>query len=176
MSERPLRQSTNAEITRPSDQTGTGTSLVDPVLDRLTYYLDQFFRIPGTQIRFGLDPLLGLLFPGGGDAISSLLSGYLIWRSIRYGLPKIVVARMVLNVGLDYVLGSLPVIGDLFDFGFKANQKNLNLVRKYASGRRSPSWTDWVWAGTFLAILAGLILAGVVALILVLRWWGFRLI
>jgi len=177
MRERSPRQPTNAEL-RSTDRTGTeaATKPIDPVLDGVTYYLDQVFRIPGTQIRFGLDPVLGLLFPGAGDAISNLLSGYLIWRSIRYGLPKVVVARMVFNVGLDYVLGSLPVIGDLFDFGFKANQKNLNLVKKYSAGKRTPSWADWAWAAALLAILAGLVVAVFVALILLLRWFGFQLI
>ena len=175
MRERSPRQPTNAEL-RTTDRTGTGTKPIDPVLDGITYYLDQVFRIPGTQIRFGLDPVLGLVFPGGGDAISNLLSGYLIWRSIRYGLPKVVVARMVFNVGLDYVLGSLPVIGDLFDFVFKANQKNHNLVKKYSAGRRTPSWSDWAWAAGLLAILAGLVLAGFVLMILLLRWFGFQLV
>ncbi len=177
MRQRFPRQPRNVEVMPSTDQTGTGTGTrpFDPVLDGLTYYLDQFFRIPGTQIRFGLDPVIGFLFPGAGDAISNVLSGYMIWRSIRYGLPKIVVARMVFNVGLDYVLGSVPVIGDLFDFGFKANQKNLNLIKKYASGQRAPSWTDWAWAAILLAILAGLVLGGLLALILLLRWYGFRL-
>lgn len=160
----------------PSAPGRQATRPVDPVLDNLTHFLDQVFRIPGTNLRFGLDPVLGLLFPGAGDAVSNLLSGYIIWRSVRYGLPKIVVARMVFNVALDYVLGSLPVIGDLFDFGFKANQKNLNLVRRHASGQRSPSWSDWVWAAMLLVILAGLIIAVLLAVLGLLRWYGFPLV
>jgi hypothetical protein len=158
--------SSDRPVTRP----------IDPVLDNLTHFLDQLFRIPGTNIRFGLDPILGLLFPGGGDALSNLLSGYIVWRSVRYGIPKIVVARMVFNVAVDYVLGALPVIGDLFDFGFKANQRNLNLIRRHASGQRSPSWTDWAWALMLLTILAGLVVAGLVMALVLLRWYGFPLV
>ncbi|RPJ81064.1 MAG: DUF4112 domain-containing protein [Acidobacteria bacterium] len=171
----PLRRSTQSPGREPSPDR-PGTRSIDPVLDNLTHFLDQLFRIPGTNIRFGLDPILGLLFPGGGDALSNLLSGYIIWRSVRYGVPKIVVARMVFNVAVDYVLGAVPVIGDLFDFGFKANQRNLNLIRRHASGQRSPSWSDWAWALGLLTILAGLVVAGMVVVLLLLRWYGFPLV
>jgi hypothetical protein len=141
-------------------------------LDRLAHYLDQLFRIPGTRIRFGLDPIFGLIFPGAGDALTSLLSVYIVWKSVRYGIPKIVVARMVFNVAVDYVVGTFPLLGDLFDFGFKANLRNLELLEKYGSGARVATWSDWAWLLLLLAGLAGVVLSAVLVLIGLIRWAG----
>ncbi|MFB3903447.1 MAG: DUF4112 domain-containing protein [Acidobacteriota bacterium] len=146
---------------------------VDQGLARLSHYLDQVFRIPGTTIRFGLEPIIGLLLPGAGDALAAVMSAYIVMASVRYGLPKIVIGRMVFNVAVDYLLGSLPLIGDLFDFAFKANQKNLDLLDRHASGRHRPSFGDWAWLVVLLAILGTLIVGGVLLAITVLS--SFRL-
>ena len=89
--------------------------VVDEGLEKLTYYLDQLFRIPGTNIRFGLDPIIGFLLPVAGDTLSTLMSIYIVLRSIRYGLPKIVIGRMIFNVAVDYLIGSISFFGDLAD-------------------------------------------------------------
>jgi len=149
------------------------TRTVDPGLSRLTYYLDQFFRIPGTDIRFGIEPIIGFLLPGAGDALSAVMSAYIVIASMRYGLPKIVVGRMVFNVAADYLLGSLPLLGDLFDFAFKANQKNLDLLNRHASGQHRASFGDWAWLVVLLAILGVLVVGGVLLVLLVLS--SFRL-
>ncbi len=99
-------------------------------LGRLTRLLDTQFRIPGTSIRIGIDPLLGLI-PVGGDAISLGISGYIVWRAWRLGLPKRKIVKMLWNLGLDALLGSLPVVGDVFDFFFRANVKNLKIIRAH---------------------------------------------
>ena len=173
----------SSNASRPSDQPwrlprhGDETTGVDSGLERLAHYLDRIFRIPGTDIRFGLDPILGLIFPGAGDAMSTLLSGYIVWRSVRYGIPKIVVGRMVFNVALDYVVGSIPLVGDFFDFGFKANSKNLELLNRFAPGGRTPSWKDWLWAAALLTALGLLVLAAAVAIVSAVYYSpGFRLI
>lgn len=145
---------------------------VDPGLARLSYYLDQFFRIPGTDIRFGIEPIIGFLLPGAGDALAAVISAYIVFASVRYGLPKIVIGRMVFNVAADYVLGSLPLIGDLFDFAFKANQKNLDLLNKHASRQHRVSFGDWAWLVVLFGILGALILGGVLLLITVLASFG----
>lgn len=142
-------------------------------MSRLTYYLDQFFRIPGTDIRFGIEPIIGFLLPGAGDALTALMSAYIVIASMRYGLPKIVVGRMVFNVAADYVLGSLPLIGDLFDFAFKANQKNLELLNRHASGRHRATFGDWAWLVALLTILGALLVGGVIVVITLLS--TFRL-
>ena len=172
----------SGSASRPSDQPwrlsrySDETTSVDPGLERLAHYLDRVFRIPGTEIRFGVDPILGLIFPGAGDAMSAFLSAYIVWRSVRFGVPKPVVGRMVFNIALDYVVGSIPLLGDLFDFGFKANSKNLALLNRFASGRRSPSWKDWLWAATLLTALGFLVLAAALAIVVLVTRSDFRLV
>jgi Domain of unknown function (DUF4112) len=102
-------------------------------LDRLralTHVMDNAIVIPGTEIRFGLDPILGLL-PGGGDLLGSVLSVYLVFECIRLGLPKATLGRMLSNVLVDTVVGTVPVAGDLFDVGWKANSRNLKLLEAH---------------------------------------------
>jgi len=89
--------------------------------------MDTAFRIPGTPFRIGWDPIIGLI-PGLGDAISTGISAYIILMAARFGLPRSVLGWMLLNVGLEAVLGSIPLIGDLFDAFFKANIRNLALL------------------------------------------------
>ncbi len=99
-------------------------------LRRLRWLADLFddrFRLPGTGRRFGLDGILGLI-PGFGDAATGAVSLYLAAEALRIGMPISKVLRMGVNVGIDVVLGAVPVLGDLFDFAWKANQKNVRLV------------------------------------------------
>ncbi|MFO7965897.1 MAG: DUF4112 domain-containing protein [Desulfobacterales bacterium] len=103
-------------------------------LEKLSFILDDLFRIPGTRRRFGLDGLVGLI-PGAGDAATSLLSLYLIWEARRMGAPKPTQARMLGNIVLDTLVGSIPLFGDVFDVGFKANRKNLRLLKKHLNRR-----------------------------------------
>lgn len=104
--------------------------------------MDTAFVIPGTNIRFGLDPIIGLL-PGAGDLSDALISAFLISRSARYGVPKIIIARMALNVLINTLGGALPVVGDAFSVWWKSNVMNYELLRKHASSRRTPTRTDW---------------------------------
>jgi len=99
-------------------------------LRRITRLLDTAMTIPGTGIRFGLDPLLGLI-PGGGDLVSLLMSGFVLHQARRLGLPRHVMARMVMNVGLDALVGAVPLLGDVFDVAFKANVRNLRLIEEH---------------------------------------------
>jgi hypothetical protein len=92
--------------------------------------LDQAWRVPGTKLRFGLDPVLGLL-PGAGDLITALLGAYGVVVARQLGAPKHVQRRMLLNLGIDALAGSVPVLGDLFDFGFKAHVRNRALLEKW---------------------------------------------
>lgn len=96
-------------------------------LRRLARLLDGAVRIPGTGIRIGLDPVLGLL-PGVGDALSTLLSGWLVVRAAGLGASPATLARMVGNLLVDAAIGTLPVLGDLFDVGWRANERNLALL------------------------------------------------
>jgi len=93
-------------------------------LKRFAYLMDSAIRVPGTQYRVGLDPILGLV-PGIGDAAAMGLSSYILLEARGMALPKSALTRMAVNIGVDTVVGSVPLLGDLFDAGFKANERNL---------------------------------------------------
>ena len=97
-------------------------------LDSLAHVLDDSFRIPGTGIRFGMDAVIGLV-PGFGDAAGGLMSAYIVLQAARLGTPVPVLLRMLLNVLVETVVGGVPLLGDLFDAGYKANLRNLTLLR-----------------------------------------------
>ena len=99
-------------------------------LEFLASILDDRFRVPGTNIRFGLDAIIGLV-PGVGDAISATLSSYLIWRAHKLGVSKFTLLRMAGNTLFDTVVGSVPLIGDILDVQFRANRRNLELLRRH---------------------------------------------
>ena len=129
---------------------------VDVSLERLSWLMDDLFRVPVLGWRFGLDALVGLI-PGFGDTATSLVSFYILVAAVRYRVPKVTLLRMGLNIALDYVLGSLPVIGDLFDAWWKSNHMNVELLKARASvdtDVREGRFSDWLFVGT---IIVGLI-------------------
>ena len=157
-------------------------------LERLAWLMDRAFQIPGTRIRVGLDALLGLL-PIGGDVLTGLVQAGLVLVALgHYKVPKLVAARMVANVLLDVAIGAIPLLGDLFDIGFKANTRNIRLLDAYrhpdgagaATWRSGPSASPMIghrpigmpWrfilpiAAVLLVVLA-LVLVGFVT---VVRW------
>ncbi|MBW3095820.1 DUF4112 domain-containing protein [Pseudohoeflea coraliihabitans] len=99
-------------------------------LQRLANSMDTAFRVPGTGFRFGWDGLLGLI-PGIGDAASLAPSAWILWRAHRIGAPARLLTRMGVNVAVDTAIGTVPLIGDLFDIGFKANRRNVALLRNH---------------------------------------------
>ncbi|NHI01657.1 MULTISPECIES: DUF4112 domain-containing protein [Oceanimonas] len=98
-------------------------------LDRLAWLLDSAVRLPG-GFRIGLDGIMGLV-PGVGDLAGAALSGYIVLQAARMKLPVTLLARMGLNVLLEVLIGSIPILGDLFDFAFKANRRNVRLMEDY---------------------------------------------
>ena len=130
---------------------------------RLARLLDGQFRLPGTSLRFGLDPVLGLL-PVGGDVLSALASGWILYVAWVNGAPGSLIGRMLINVLIDTLVGSVPVLGDLFDAGWKSNSRNLELLEDWigAEGaQRHP--TAAILVGVIAALLV--LLAGVVGLV-----------
>ncbi len=115
-----------------SEQVARDTTVADAVvrLDGLAKVMDSAIAIPGTNIVLGLDAVLGLL-PVVGDAISSAISGYIILEAKKLGAPRLLVARMAGNATVDAVVGSIPFLGDVFDVAFKANRKNIALLRRH---------------------------------------------
>lgn len=101
-------------------------------LERLARFLDTAIAIPGTRIRFGADTVVGLV-PGVGDAITTLASAYLIYEAHRLGVPRHLLARMIGNVAFDAVIGAVPVLGDVADVFWRANTRNIRLLREHLS-------------------------------------------
>ena len=99
-------------------------------IDALAQLLDTAFLVPGTNIRFGVDALIGLL-PGIGDVITTALSLYIVNEARALGAPRLLIARMLGNVALDGVVGAVPLVGDAFDVAFRANRRNLALLREH---------------------------------------------
>lgn len=137
--------------------------------------LDSAFQVPGTSYRIGLDPVMGLI-PGLGDFVSPLFAIALLWQSRDLGLPRVVQLRMIANVAIDAVLGFIPLVGDLFDFAWKANDRNYALLERYAAEERRASAGDWLFV-TLTTIL--LLVIAIVPLFFavwligaVVRWFG----
>jgi hypothetical protein len=135
------------------------------VLRRWATLLDSAFGIPGTHVRFGMDALIGLV-PGLGDAVSGLFSAAIIFHATRMGVPRVVLVRMVVNVLIDVLVGAIPVLGDLFDVGWKANLRNVALMERHlVGGRRGAAIGDYFFVGG-LAVL--LLAAATIPLLVVL--------
>ena len=132
----------------------------------LARLMDAQFKIPGTNIRFGLDGLLGLI-PGAGDLSTFAVSGYMVMILAQNGASGFVLARMVLNILIDAVFGSIPLLGDIFDVYFKANIRNIKLMEEhYVEGRhRGGAWKVVVPVLLFVLLIIGLIIWGVWSLI-----------
>jgi Domain of unknown function (DUF4112) len=133
----------------------------DPFVALIARLMDSVFVIPGTNIRFGLDPIIGLL-PGIGDGATALTSLILFLKAAGHGVPKIVLARMALNIVLNTSLGAVPVFGDAFSFYFKSNDRNYELLCKHASDPNSSTKADWTF---IIALLGGLGLVLVLTII-----------
>jgi hypothetical protein len=103
-------------------------------IEALARLMDGAFVLPGTNIRLGLDAIIGLV-PVAGDFIAALVSSYLIWEARRLGAPKWLIARMMANTLLDTTVGAIPVLGDAFDVMFRANMKNMGLLRRHMAKR-----------------------------------------
>jgi hypothetical protein len=121
---------------------------------QLSRLLDEAIQIPGTKRRIGLDPIIGL-FPGGGDTVSMLLSAYIVVEAALLGLPKATLLRMVLNIAIDGLTGTIPLLGDLFDAVSKANTRNLKLVDAHVNQPHFQAKAD-LWF--ILLLVAGLAL------------------
>jgi Domain of unknown function (DUF4112) len=145
----------DVEVLPPQERS---TTAAEPFARLIAYLMDNAFRIPGTNIRFGLDPIIGLL-PGMGDTLGGLVSALVLVQSVQLGLPRVVIARMALNVIINSVVGALPIVGDAFSFWFKSNARNHALLLKHAHSRTSTRG-DWVFVSVVIAIVL-LVLASV---------------
>ena len=115
---------------QPEDIESLPDSVDEAAVQRIQFVarlLDDSIRLPGTEFKIGLDPIVGVL-PVAGDAVAAALSGYIILESARLGVSYLTLLRMLANVGVDFAVGSVPVVGDIFDVAWKANVRNLRLA------------------------------------------------
>ncbi len=114
--------------------------------------LDSAFVVPGTSYRIGLDPILGLV-PGLGDLVSPLFAIGILWQARDLAIPRVVQFRMIGNVAIDALLGAVPLVGDLFDFAWKANNMNMALLERHAQEERTASSGDWLFVVAMVLLL-----------------------
>lgn len=145
---------------RHADRARRGGAVPHDV-ERLARLLDSSIGLPG-NVRIGLDGLLGLI-PGFGDAAGALMSFYILGRASALGAPRPVLARMLGNIAVDALVGTIPLLGDLFDFAYKANLRNVNLLRRYAEDSRREQRRSWALIGAVVVafvVLFALMIAG----------------
>jgi hypothetical protein len=144
------------EVLSPRLKRG-GKAFDDENLDLLSHVLDDFIRIPGTSIRFGLDGIVGFI-PGIGDLIGGIASCIIIIAAWVRGVSYVTVARMVANVAIEVLVGSVPVLGDIFDIAWRANRRNYALLVGSVDEPRKHTMQSWLFLGVLCLALLGLIL------------------
>jgi hypothetical protein len=145
----------------PGPGGATGRPGEDIMAALVARIMDSLFKIPGTNIRVGLDPLIGLI-PGAGSPISAFVSLMMIARSAQKGVPNMVLARMAINVAINALLDAVPVVGDAASIFYRSNARNYELMLKHAGTRRAATWQDKLF---LLALMTCVILFVVVMII-----------
>lgn len=142
-------------------------------LRQFSHFLDTAIRVPGTNIRMGLDGILGLV-PGVGDVTTGLASVFVILTAARMGVPAPVLARMIANVAIDSAIGVIPVLGDIFDVAWKANSRNVALTERYMTApeheRRKTERVSRFQLAGLIALLILVVVLGIIAAVAVVRW------
>ncbi len=133
-------------------------------VERLAHWLDTLFEIPGIRVRFGIDALLGLM-PGIGDTASALASVYILRAASEFGVARITLARMTLNIAIDLLVGAVPILGDIFDVYWKANRKNIELLRRHLKAnptvQRKLTRSDGFFVAGMIAVIAVILVASI---------------
>ena len=150
---------------------GGGGAFRDENLDLLSRVLDTWFRVPGTNIRFGLDGIVGFI-PGIGDVLGGLASCIIVLAAYFRGVPLITIARMVANLAIEIGVGLVPVLGNLFDIGWRANRRNYHLLEQSLASSRRDTGRDWL----FMGLLGFGLLALAMLPFLLLLWIGGSLL
>jgi len=130
--------------------------------------LDEALRVPGTNFRFGIDPIVGMI-PGLGDLLGGAASAYIILEAARAGAPASVLLRMTMNVGMDTLVGAVPLVGDLFDFAWKSNTRNVRLLARHVEAPAETKRASIVLVVLLLAVLAGIAIGAAFLAVYVIR-------
>ena len=134
--------------------------------------LDQRFTIPGTSIRIGLDPILGLI-PGIGDALANIAGSAILLIAAQFNVPKIILIRMGLNVAGNALIGAIPIIGDIFSIWFRSNARNADLLERYAAtGTRRAGLNDWLFVIGIIAAVVLIVVGTIVSIVWLIRSLG----
>jgi len=147
----------------------------DENLDLLARVLDEWFRIPGTSIRFGLDGIVGLV-PWAGDVLAGLASCVILVAAWFRGVPYVTLMRMVVNLGVDVIIGAVPVLGDAFDIAWKANRRNYKLLSRHLDEPHRHTWKDWVFLLLIAFVVAAIFMVPLFLLILAMEWVAHRMV
>jgi len=162
---RPRVEDADWEVLPPEEKS---RAQAEPLFRWIALLMDNLIRVPGTNFRIGIDPLIGLI-PGLGDTGSALVSALALIQAARAGLPKIILARMAVNILLNELIGIVPLVGDAFSFWFKSNARNHQLIREYTGGRRSAGRSDWIFVIGILVTLGLLFSVGIMVSLFVLQ-------
>lgn len=132
--------------------------------------LDQRFTIPGTSIRIGLDPILGLI-PGIGDAIANIAGSAILVIAAQLNVPKVVLMRMGLNLAANALIGAIPIFGDIFSIWFRSNAKNAGLLERYAGNEsRRAGFNDWLFVAGIISVVVLIVFGILLGIVGLVRW------
>jgi hypothetical protein len=161
------------EVIMPGDRRSESDSERERTLRLLAFLTDNLFRLPGTNWRVGLDPIVGL-FPVVGDLASAVVSLYIMQAAARFDVPRSTLARMSFNVAIDYLLGAIPLIGNVFDFWWKANDRNVRLLERALAAppgqRRRNKAADWLFMGLIVLVLIGAFVGSLAMAFVIAQW------
>jgi hypothetical protein len=141
---------------------------LEPLFRWVAIVMDELIGLPNSKFKFGLDPLIGLI-PGIGDTASAIVSALVLIQATRRGLPKILLARMSLNILINELVGIIPGVGDAFSFWFKSNKRNYELLLAHTDRPRRARISDWFFVIVTLLILFLIVATGILVSFLVLR-------
>jgi hypothetical protein len=138
-------------------------------IGRVTRVLDELVGVPGTPIKVGLDPVIGLI-PVVGDAVAAGVGAWVIAEAARFGMPRLVLGRMVLNLLLDLGVGAIPIVGDVYDAFFRSNSRNLDLFRRHALDPDASTRGERAFFAGLLLVIIGVLWLAFVALGTIIDW------
>jgi hypothetical protein len=179
----PTKQPATPEILPPATAPAPTSALTlrqraerlfsDENLDLYAHLLDDWFHIPFTPIRIGLDGLIGLI-PGLGDILAGIASFVLVFAAWIRGVPYITLVRMMVNLGLEVLIGSIPLFGDIFDIAWKANRRNYKLMTRHLRQPHRHTWRDYAFLLSLLATVLAILAAPLVVLLIIVLWIAHR--